>query len=168
MNRLSAKNNLMATYPWKKMVIFLVLALVAWGGMGPGAARDIFQEYEKVIWINQVKQVGTVYEQGKKLREFPILTGDDECTTDPGIYLVRSKVEDYYSRKYDTPMPFSLFFDMKHRKAIHEGGVPPPAERRELATHGCVHVEPPHMEWLYHWAEEGATAVVMSGWRTED
>jgi lipoprotein-anchoring transpeptidase ErfK/SrfK len=158
----------MATCSWKKMVIFLALALVAgWGG-GPAAAWNIFQEYDKVIWINQLKQVGAAYEEGKKLREFPVLTGDDECTTDPGIYRVRLKVEDYYSRKYDTPMPFSLFFDLRHRKAIHEGGVPPPAEKRELATHGCVHVEPPHMEWLYHWAEEGSTAVVISGWRTED
>jgi lipoprotein-anchoring transpeptidase ErfK/SrfK len=158
----------MATCSWKKMVIFLALALVAgWGG-GPAAAWNIFQEYDKVIWINQLKQVGAAYEEGKKLREFPVLTGDDECTTDPGIYRVRLKVEDYYSRKYDTPMPFSLFFDLRHRKAIHEGGVPPPAEKRELATHGCVHVEPPHMEWLYHWAEEGSTAVVISGWRTGD
>jgi lipoprotein-anchoring transpeptidase ErfK/SrfK len=150
------------------IMVFLISALVAYLGAGPAAAGDIFQEYEKVIWINQLKQVGAAYEQGRKVREFPVLTGDDESTTNPGIYVVRSKVEDYYSRKYDTPMPFSLFFDMKQRKAIHEGGVPPPAEKRELATHGCVHVEPPHMEWLYQWAEEGSTAVVISGWRTED
>ncbi len=148
--------------------VFIGLAVVAPPGTRAAAAGDIFQEYDKVIWINQPKQMGIAYEGGKKLREFPVLTGDDECTTDPGIYVVRFKVEDYYSRKYDTPMPFSLFFDLKQRKAIHEGGVPPPAEKRELATHGCVHVEQPHMEWLYHWAEEGTTAVVISGWRTED
>ncbi|MGQ9689495.1 MAG: L,D-transpeptidase [Desulfobaccales bacterium] len=134
----------------------------------PTSAWNVFQTYGKVIWIDQRKQMGAAYEQGKKVREFPILTGDDECLTNPGIYVVREKVEDYYSRKYDTPMPFSLFFDLKQRKAIHEGGVPPPEEKRELATHGCVHVEQPHMEWLYHWAEEGATAVVIAGWRTED
>ncbi|MEJ2091677.1 MAG: L,D-transpeptidase [Syntrophobacterales bacterium] len=41
-------------------------------------------------------------------------------------------------------------------------------EKRELATHGCIHVEPPHIEWLYDWAEEGATAVVISGERSGD
>ena len=136
--------------------------LLSW----PAAAWDIFQKYDKVIWIDQPKQVGLAYENGKKLLEFPVLTGDDEATTNPGIYLIRWKVVDYYSRKYDTPMPFSMFFDLGQRKAIHEGGVPPLPDKSELATHGCIHVEPPHIEWLYDWAEEGATAVVISGERS--
>jgi lipoprotein-anchoring transpeptidase ErfK/SrfK len=65
-------------------------------------------------------------------------------------------------------MPYSMFFDMRQGKAIHEGGVPPLPEKRELASHGCIHVEPPHIEWLYDWAEEGATAVVVSGERSGD
>ncbi len=154
----------------RKPFIWFTAALVTllWAVPGPVAAWDIFEEYDKIIWINQLKQVGVAYEGGKKVLEFPVLTGDDEATTDPGIYLVRLKDEDYYSRKYDTPMPYSLFFDVKNRKAIHEGGVPPRDERRELATHGCVHVEHPHMEWLFDWAEEGKTAVVIYGWRSED
>ena len=64
-----------------------------------------------MIWIDQLKQVGAAYERGKKVMEFPVLTGDDETTTDPGIYLVRVKQEDYYSRKYQTPMPYSIFFN---------------------------------------------------------
>ncbi|MEJ2071828.1 MAG: L,D-transpeptidase, partial [Syntrophobacterales bacterium] len=51
---------------------------------------------------------------------------------------------------------------------VTEGGVPSLPEKRELATHGCIHVEPPHIEWLYDWAEEGATAVVISGERSGD
>ena len=43
--------------------------------------------------------------------EFPVLTGDDETTTEPGTYLVRVKDENYYSRQYQTPMPYSLFFN---------------------------------------------------------
>ena len=68
-------------------------------------AADIFQEYDKVIWIDQLKQIGTAYEKGKKVKEFPVLTGDDETTTEPGMYVVQVKEEDYYSRKYQTPMP---------------------------------------------------------------
>ena len=103
----------------------------------PALAADIFQGYEKVIYIDQLKQVGTAYENGKKVMEFPVLTGDDETTTDPGIYLVRVKDKDYYSRKYQTPMPYSIFFDYTGRKAIHGGEVPPPKQRIGLATHGC-------------------------------
>jgi lipoprotein-anchoring transpeptidase ErfK/SrfK len=134
----------------------------------PAGAWDIFQEYDKVIFINQPQQLGVAYEHGKKLLEFPVLTGDDECTTDPGIYVIGMKVPDYYSRKFDTPMPYSLFFDWRQRKAIHEGGVPGRTEKRDLATHGCIHVEQPHIEWLYNWAEAGATAVIVSGERSAD
>jgi lipoprotein-anchoring transpeptidase ErfK/SrfK len=152
----------------KKFYSFLGAALLIQFLSFPAAAGDIFQQYHKVIWIDQPKQVGRAYENGQKLWEFPVLTGDDECPTDPGLYLIRWKVADYHSRKYDTPMPYSMFFDLRRRKAIHEGGVPPLPEKRELATHGCIHVEPPHIEWLYDWAEEGATAVVISGERSGD
>lgn len=145
-------------------IIAALFFICAW----PTAAKNIFEEYEKIIWINQLKQVGVAYENGKKVYEFPVMTGDDEKTTPPGIYIVKEKDADYYSRKYDTPMPYSIFFDMRDRKAIHEGEVPPPAEKKMLATHGCVHVEQPHIEWLFHWAEEEKTAVVISGWRSED
>ena len=60
------------------------------------------------------------YERGKKLFEFPVVTGDDVTTTNPGIYQVKLKDDSYYSRKYDTPMPYSIFFDLKGMKAIHE------------------------------------------------
>jgi len=133
-----------------------------------GNAFDVFREYEKVIWIDQPKQVGIAYQNGKKLFEFPVVTGDDETTTTPGIYRVKLKDDNYYSRKYDQPMPWSIFFDLKGMKAIHEGEVPPPEIKKELATHGCIHVEPPFIEKLYNWADEEDTAVVISGWRTGD
>ncbi len=131
-------------------------------------AADIFQRFEKVIWINQLKQVGTAYEKGQKVLEFPVITGDDETTTEPGIYLVRVKEEDYYSRKYQTPMRYSIFFNYQDRKAIHEGAVPPPQQKKGLATHGCVHVEQPYIKRLYDWTEAGRTLVVIIGWRTQD
>jgi lipoprotein-anchoring transpeptidase ErfK/SrfK len=151
----------------KVIYFFLIALLVHFSGL-PAGASDVFEEFEKVIWINQPKQVGIAYERGKKLFEFPVVTGDDVTTTNPGIYVIKWKVEDYYSRKYDTPMPYSMFFDLKERKAIHEGEVPPPEIKKELATHGCIHVEPPHIERLYGWADENNTAVVISGWRTGD
>jgi lipoprotein-anchoring transpeptidase ErfK/SrfK len=152
----------------KKLILSLAAVFCIYLIALPAAAWDLFQQYNKVIFINQPRQVGVAYENGKKVLEFPVLTGDDECTTNPGIYIIRVKDPDYYSRTYDTPMPYSMFFDWPHRKAIHEGGVPTRAEKRELATHGCIHVEQPYIEWLYHWAEEGATAVVISGERSQD
>jgi len=152
----------------KKYILLFSVALLTNILLSPTLAADIFQEYEKVIWINQLKQVGSAYERGKKVLEFPVLTGDDETTTEPGIYLVRVKEEDYYSRKYQTAMPYSIFFNYNERKAIHEGQVPPPQKKKRLATHGCVHVEQPYIKWLYDWTEADRTLVVIIGWRTQD
>ena len=108
------------------------------------AAVDVFKKYEKVIWIDQEKQVGAAYGHGRKLLDFSIITGDDETPTPPGTYVVKKKDKTYYSRKYDTPMPYSLFFDLKGMRAIHEGEVPDPEEKKDYATHGCIHVEQPY------------------------
>ena len=151
-----------------KTFYFFIIALFVQISVLSAGAFDVFKEFEKVIWINQPKQVGIAYERGKKLFEFPVVTGDDVNTTNPGIYKVKLKDDSYYSRTYDTPMPYSMFFDLKGMKAIHEGEVPPPEIKKQLATHGCIHVEPPYIQKLYDWADEENTAVVISGWRTGD
>ncbi len=152
----------------KTSLYCLVIILFALLSALPAPALDVFRQYEKVIWIDQIRQVGVAYEHGKKLAEFPIITGDDETPTPPGIYVVRVKDADYYSRTYDTPMPYSIFFDVKGKRAIHEGEVPEPGVKKDWATHGCIHVEPPYIEWLYDWTEEGKTAVVIYGARDDD
>jgi lipoprotein-anchoring transpeptidase ErfK/SrfK len=158
----------METERMKKYLWLLSVTLFTNLLLAPTLAADISHEHEKMIWINQLRQVGAAYEDGKKVKEFPVITGDDETTTDPGIYLVRVKQEDYYSRKYQTPMPYSIFFNYRERAAIHEGAVPPPRQKIGLATHGCVHVLQPDIKWLYDWTEPGKTVVVISGRRTQD
>ena len=152
----------------KKYILLFSVALLTNLLLTPTLAADISQKHEKMIWIDQLKQVGAAYEGGKKVKEFSVITGDDETTTEPGIYLVRVKEEDYYSRKYQTPMPYSIFFNYPERAAIHEGEVPPPQKKIGLATHGCVHVQQPYIKWLYDWTEAGRTVVVISGRRTQD
>lgn len=144
------------------IVIFSLIAVL------PVGSGDIFTKYHKVIWIDQHKQSGVAFEGKKKILEFPVMTGDDETTTNPGTYVVKRKDDSYYSRKYDTWMPYAIFFDLKNMKAIHQGAVPPPKERKGYATHGCVHVESPYIERLFAWAEENTTAVVIQGWRDQD
>ena len=161
----------MKTERMKKYFLFFSAVVLTNILLCPTLPADIFQKGEKVIWIDQLKQVGAAYETSgkwKKVREFPVLTGDDETTTEPGVYLVSVKQEDYYSRKYQTPMPYSIFFNYTTRAAIHDGEVPPPRQRIGVATHGCVHVEQPHSKWLYDWTEAGRTLVVISGRRTQD
>ena len=148
----------------KNRLYFLIIALVA--ALYPAAAyAGVFQNHDKIIWIDQENQMGTAYGRGRKLLEFPILSGDDETPTPPGTYVIKLKDKNYYSRKYEQPMPYSLFFDVKGMRAIHEGDLPDPGEISEWATHGCIHVEEPYMKWLYDWAEPGKTVVVIQGRR---
>jgi lipoprotein-anchoring transpeptidase ErfK/SrfK len=152
----------------KYLLIINIIIIFTSISVLPAFSIDVFAQYDKVIWINQHKQIGVAYEGGQKVWEFPVLTGDDETTTNPGIYVVRRKDDSYYSRKYDTWMPYSIFFDLKNRKALHEGVVPSPKARKAYATHGCIHVESPYIERLYNWTDEGTTVVVIQGWRDED
>ncbi|MFA5183626.1 MAG: L,D-transpeptidase [Syntrophales bacterium] len=152
----------------KKYIWIFLIGLLTNILLSPTLAADISQNEEKMIWIDQLKQVGAAYERGKKVMEFPVITGDDETRTEPGVYLVRVKDEDYYSRKYQTPMPYSIFFNYRERVAIHGGEVPPPHQKIGLATHGCVHVEQPYIKRLYDWTEAGSTVVVISGRRKQN
>ncbi|MGB7911282.1 MAG: L,D-transpeptidase [Desulfobaccales bacterium] len=70
------------------------------------------------------------YEWGKKVLEFPVITGDDETTTEPGIYLVRVKEEDYYSRQYQTPMPYSIFQLSREKSDSRRSSTAAAAEKR--------------------------------------
>jgi lipoprotein-anchoring transpeptidase ErfK/SrfK len=148
----------------KNWFYFIIIALFA--SLYPSASHaDAYENHDKVIFIDQKNQVGAAYGDGKKLLAFPILSGDEETPTLPGTYVIKRKDKNYYSRKYKQPMPYALFFDLKGMRAIHEGDLPEPGEYKEWATHGCIHVEKPHMEWLFDWAETGKTAVVIQGRR---
>ena len=155
----------------KRWIYFWSIILFSGISALPAGAINVFKHYDKVIWIDQPRQTGAAYEKGQKLFSFPIMSGDDETPTPPGTYVVRVKDANYYSRKYKQPMSYSIFFDFKAKRAIHEGGVPDPKEMSKWATHGCIHVEQPYIKRLFDWAEERKTLVVVRGrrdWALED
>jgi hypothetical protein len=51
----------MKKYIWLFSVTLLTTILLP--PISPTLAADIFQEYDKVIWIDQLKQTGTAYER---------------------------------------------------------------------------------------------------------
>ena len=62
----------------------------------------------------------------------PITSGKPGYRTPPGTFTVTYKDIDHYSKKYDAPMPYSVFFT-KGGIAFHEGSL------YDL-SHGCVHL----------------------------
>jgi lipoprotein-anchoring transpeptidase ErfK/SrfK len=82
---------------------------------------------------------------------FPAL-GGKRYATPKGNFRVNFKSKDHYSRKYDSPMPYSLFFTAQC--AIHEGSL-------YLYSHGCIHVNQPTAQMLFDAAVAGRTPVVV-------
>ncbi|SDC14175.1 L,D-transpeptidase [Actinokineospora iranica] len=64
----------------------------------------------------------------------PITTGKPGYETPPGTFSVTYKDIDHWSKAYDAPMPYSVFFTTSGI-AFHEGSL------REQ-SHGCVHLSP--------------------------
>ncbi len=155
----------------RKCLYFTALLFFIFISAIPAGAVNVFKHYNKVIWIDQPRQEGAAYEKGKKLFSFAIMSGDDETPTPPGAYVVRVKDPKYYSKHYKQPMPLSIFFDFKGKRAIHEGEVPERKEMGQWATHGCIHVEQPYIQQLYDWTDVNKTLVVIRGrrdWALED
>jgi len=103
---------------------------------------------------------------GKRFWSFRWLTGDAETTTDPGIYLVRMKQVDYYSRKYRPPC-LTPYFSLYNENSDSRRGSTTAAEKKiGLATHGfaCTCSSPtssgymigrrPAVPWWFSWAGE--------------
>jgi hypothetical protein len=149
-----------------KKIVVLSLAFFLFF-LGRAEAETYAPHGGKVILIDQSNQEGKAYENGKLFLSFPILGGDIETPTGNGRYRVEKKIRNYYSKRYQVPMPYSLFFifNDRSRKAVHEGDVPKKkADRqRKWATHGCVHVEMPIMKKLYAWADENTTEIIVFG-----
>lgn len=148
------------------VVLFLIAILSPALG---GDSLSIPQE-GRVIFVNQLRQNGAAFENGVKLFDFEVITGDDVKVTEPGEYVVKKKIRNYFSRTHGVWMPYSLFFiwNERDRKAIHEGKVPPRKKREVLATNGCVHVAKPYAVRLFNWAEEGKTKIIIFGERSEE
>lgn len=147
------------------MVFFVVIAIL----FSPLAS--IAGPEKQEIVIRRDLQMGGYYEHGKLVKSFPIMFGDDygPLATPDGVYRVREKIIDYHSRKYDAPMPFSLFFTAA-RNAIHSRGpqfkMPAWEIRRCCRTHGCITVDHEIAGWLYEYVPVG-TKITIRGNRKD-
>lgn len=83
---------------------------------------------------------------------FPILGGERGAPTPTGRFTLQRKELAYMSKKYKTPMPYSLFFTDAH--AIHYGAL-------DVPSRGCVHVDYRTAQILYYSTITGKTRVII-------
>lgn len=75
-----------------------------------------------------------LFQDGRIVRgPVPISIGDELDPTPPGRYAVEWKAQNWVSREYGTPMPYSVFF-APGGIAFHEG-------RLDTSSYGCIRLE---------------------------
>lgn len=85
--------------------------------------------------VDLTSHTAWLLENGQIMRTVPFLDGDPRNPTPPGTFRVEWKAQNYHSREYDAPMPFSVFF-APGGIAFHEGSLNNPSA-------GCVHLQRP-------------------------
>lgn len=83
---------------------------------------------------------------------FSALGGRRSHPTPTGVFTVKGKDADFYSRKYKARMPLSVFFT--DNCAIHVGSL-------RTESHGCIHVSSDAAAYLYNYATPGDTKVIV-------
>jgi hypothetical protein len=84
----------------------------------------------------------------------PITSGKPGYETPPGTFQVTYKDIDHWSRAYDAPMPYSVFFTTSGI-AFHEGSL-------TQQSHGCIHLSPEAAKTYYYTLNPGDVVEVVS------
>jgi lipoprotein-anchoring transpeptidase ErfK/SrfK len=135
----------------------------------------------QLIYVSVNKQWMWVFQNGTIVFETPVTTGRPELPTPLGTYHVLNKQSNlmFYS-PWPPSSPFyytpehiihALYFreggfyihDATWRKMFGPGSNVPhsdPDGTQETGSHGCVNVPPDASDWLYQWANLGATIVI--------
>ena len=106
--------------------------------------KDDYGDHPPVeIWLGmRVGRIGDYW--------FEALGGSSSHPTPKGTYTVKAKHEDFYSRKYEAEMPYSVFFT--EQCAIHEGSL-------RVRSHGCIHVGPEAARKIFAYSKVGNSKV---------
>jgi len=126
----------------------------------------------KAILVNVDQQVLYAVDNYKIIYEFDVITGQPGKETTAGKFSIFKKIEDYTSKKYKAPMPYTMFFS-KDGKAVH--GTKWATLRSYLHAYvtesvgsmGCVGLTEDDARTLFEWAPIG-TAIVILDEATEE
>ena len=122
----------------------------------------------KKIVVNIDRQKLSAVENNKLVYEFDVVTGRPGKETEPGKYKTNAKYEDYTSKKYGSPMPYTMFFS-QDGKAIH--GTKWATVRSYLhmyitesvGSYGCVGLTEDDAKELFDWAPLGTSILIYEG-----
>lgn len=102
-----------------------------------------------LVWVDLDRQLVSAFRGGHEIGTSVILYGAEGRDSPTGSFPIKDKREDYHSRTYDAPMPYSLWLT-DDGVALHGSDV-----RWGRATHGCIGVPVDFARRLFAAAEEG-------------
>jgi lipoprotein-anchoring transpeptidase ErfK/SrfK len=151
---------------------FGVIMIVSLGLMLTAFVEDSDAGPKKAILVNVHDQVLYAVDDFKIVYEFDVITGRPGKETTAGKFTVFKKIEDYTSKKYKAPMPYTMFFS-KDGKAVH--GTKWATLRSYLHAYltesvgsmGCVGLTEDDARTLFGWTPVGTPVVILDE-ATED
>jgi hypothetical protein len=154
-------------------------ALPGWSTPAPPSVPAL---HEQVILVSLRQQWLWAFQDGQLLFATPVATGREHLRTPTGVYRVLSKSADvvfhspwprsssyYYAPEH---IDYALLFraggfyihDAPWREVFGPGSESlhfTPAGGLESGSHGCVNTPTLAADWLYHWAQVGATVEIL-------
>ena len=120
----------------------------------------------KIIYVVTDDQKLFAWEGNKLVYEFDVVTGRPGKETIPGVFKTFRKHEDYTSKTYGSPMPYTMFFT-KDGKALH--GTQWAILRsyvhayitESVGSHGCVGLTTEDAKTLFYWAPLQTRVVIL-------
>jgi lipoprotein-anchoring transpeptidase ErfK/SrfK len=120
----------------------------------------------KIIYVVTDDQKLYAWDGNELAHEFDVVTGRPGKETEPGVFHIFRKHEDYTSKTYGSPMPYTMFFT-KDGKALH--GTEWATLRsymhayitESVGSHGCVGMTREDAQTMFEWAPMKTRIVVL-------
>lgn len=108
----------------------------------------------KAVYIFLGSQYFATYENGQLIFWGPISSGKADYRTLKGKFKVLWRSRNYYSKKYDTEMPFAVCFS-NQGYFLHAQSLP-----GRPASHGCVRLLHEDAKKLFEWVKKGDLVII--------
>jgi lipoprotein-anchoring transpeptidase ErfK/SrfK len=123
-------------------------------------------EAPKIIYVVTDDQKLYAWEGNKRVFEFDVVTGRPGKETEPGVFSIFRKHEDYTSKTYNVPMPYTMFFT-QDGKAIHATTWATLRSyihaylTESVGSMGCVGLTPEDAKAMFEWAPMKTRVVIL-------
>jgi lipoprotein-anchoring transpeptidase ErfK/SrfK len=106
------------------------------------------------IIVSKAQQSYSIVDNGKIIKRGKVSTGKKGYPTPSGSFVIHTKVDRAYSKKYRSWMNYVMLFK-GNKYALHSGVVP-----GYPASHGCIRLTKNDAIYLYKSAPIGTTVIV--------